>query len=109
MNHTKVARRVAAVKHQVVHPTMVPGIEVAGLGRVEVALVVRSTWYGLHKARGCQGLEGRAFFKPTMEVLNRFLSSSELMLPSLQEVIAEYECPPELGDSVKVSKRPRLR
>ena len=100
---------VAAVKHQVVHPSKVQGIKVAGLGRVEVALVVRSTWFGLHKARGSQGLEGRAFFKPTMEVLNNFLSSTELKLPSLQEVIAEYECSAHFGDCVQTAKRPRLK
>jgi hypothetical protein len=82
---------IAAAKHQVVHPARVPGVEVEGLGQVEIAIVVRSTWFGKHKARGCQGLEGRPFFHPCMAVLNNFLTTYELKIPTLSQVLAEHE------------------
>ena len=82
---------VAAAKHQVVHPGKVPGIKLPNLGFVEVALVVRSTWFGMNRARGSIGLEGRKFFEPAMEVINEFLSCGELLrLPKLAEVLEEH-------------------
>ena len=82
---------VAAAKHQVVHPGKVQGIKLPNLGFVEVALVVRSTWFGMNRARGSIGLEGRKFFEPAMEVINEFLSCGELLrLPKLAEVLEEH-------------------
>ena len=82
---------IAAALHQVVHPVQVPGISVAGLpGATEIAIIVRSTWFGHDKARGAAGLEGRKFYRPTMDVINKFLSKSVLRLPSLAEVKAEH-------------------
>ena len=70
---------IAAALHQVVHPAIVPGITIQGLpGCAEVATIVRCTWFGRHRSRGSQGLEGRAFFEPSMKAINNFLSTNHL-------------------------------
>ena len=82
---------ISAAEHQVVHPMHLPGMRLNDdLGVVELAFVVRSTWFANDKARCSQGLEGRPFFAPTMKLLTKFLASGQLKIPNLAEVVAEH-------------------
>jgi hypothetical protein len=72
--------------HQVRHSFAGESVALGSLGECEVAFVARCSFLGKHKARGCNGLHGRSFFKPMEEALQQFLKETQLELPSLAEV-----------------------
>ena len=72
-----------------------------------MAFVARCTFLGRDKARGCNGLHGRSFFKPVQAALQQFLQETQLELPSLAEVRQNWAEKARCRVSGK-SKRQRL-
>ena len=66
-------------------------LELGRLGPCEIAFISRCSFLGHDKARGCAGLNGRSFFARMQSILHQLLKGVKLTLPSLAEVVQEFD------------------
>ena len=99
----------ASRRYQVIHPVKKAGLEVQGLGFSEVALVVRSSFSSENKEIECKRLHDCNFYRPAMDVINKFLCRQKLRIPDMNQVIAEYEQHELQNINLNPTNRVRIR